>query len=616
MSTAPPTCDAFVELVRKSRLIEPKRLHTYLRQLRALAVIPCEPKELATVLIQNGFLTYFQAMQLLKGRYKGFYLNKYKVLERLGSGSNSSVFLCQHLSMRRKVALKILPIGKAEDPSSLARFYREARAAAALDHPNIVRTYDNGQDGDLHFLVMEYVDGSSMQEIIKKQGPMEIARAAAYIRQAAMGLHHIHQAGLIHRDIKPGNILLERRGIVKLLDLGLARFYQDHWDMLTQQNNQMTILGTADYLSPEQTLNSHDVDIRTDIYGLGATFYYLLAGRPPFDVKAVSQKLLAHLLKEPTPLRELRAEVPEALAAVIEKMMAKDRAQRYPSAAAVVAALSAWTQTPVAPPPAQEMPQLCSAAQHAGSGEEASLEPAAASLSDSVSRTRREAAAYTPHAAFERQDVRAGPSAAMVGASQTVSREASRRGDASPYEPPGGAPEVPRITATEPPGSATSPKLPPGEKQRAPGQKPSADTVSSLSGFDTDPNLAKPIRRSTPRKQSTSPRRWSMTRRKKVEMLCLAAAVLTGILLHALLSRSPARTHAHEPLPEAGQPAEPDPQKHSPTPVRPEGLKSQTRTETQANDRPSGSPFAVYTKSTATPKPTAVATPQTVAGSH
>jgi serine/threonine protein kinase len=546
MSTAPPTCDAFVEAVRKSRLIQPKRLHAYLRQLRALAVIPCEPKELATVLIQNGFLTYFQAMQLLKGRHRGFYLNKYKILERLGSGSNSSVFLCQHLSMRRKVALKILPIGKAEDPASLARFYREARAAAALDHPNIVRTYDNGQEGDLHFLVMEYVDGSSLQEIVKKHGPMETARAAAYIRQAAMGLQHLHQAGLIHRDIKPGNILLERRGIVKLLDMGLARFYQDHWDMLTQQNNQMTILGTADYLSPEQTLNSHDVDIRTDIYGLGATFYFLLAGRPPFDVKAVSQKLLAHLLKEPTPLRELRPEVPEALAAIIEKMMAKDRAQRYPSAAAVVAALSSWTQTPVAPPPAHEMPQLCSAAQHAGTGEEAGLEPAA-QASESAPRMRR-----------DEQGARSDVPAAMAGVARRTGRDTTPPRNASRAEQRSGGHEASGSVATEAPRPTTSPKPSPAERQREPRPKPSPDTVSSLSGFDTDPNLVKPVRRSGSRKKPASYRGWAKRRARRLQVVCLAAAVLIGLVLHALLSRVPAPADAQKLVPAAVEPAEPN----------------------------------------------------------
>lgn len=364
---APLTSDALLELIRQSGLIEPDRLDAYLEKRFPPGLLPCEPKDLATVLIRDGFLTYFQAHELRHGKFRGFtFGNRYKVLERLGCGRNSNVFLCEQLSMRRKVVLKILPLAKAESPLALARFDREARAAGALHHPNIVHTYDNGQEKDLHFLVMEYVDGSSLEEIVQKYGPMAIDRAAAYIRQAAIGLQHLHQTGLIHRDIKPANLLLERQGTIKILDLGLARFFHDHKDILTQQYDPRAILGTADYVSPEQAFHGQGVDTRTDLYSLGATFYFLLAGRTPFAGNAVAQKLLYHLTKEPVPLRTLRPEIPKKLAAVVEKMMAKDREQRYQDAAAVVAVLTPWTQTAVAPPPACEMPQLSSAAQSAG----------------------------------------------------------------------------------------------------------------------------------------------------------------------------------------------------------------------------------------------------------
>lgn len=363
----PRTNEAFLELVRQSGLIESERLDAYLEQRLAVGVLPSEPKELAPVLIREGLLTRFQAHELLQGKFRGFtFGNKYKVLERLGCGRNSNVFLCEQLSMRRKVVLKILPLAKAENPVALARFDREARAAGALQHPNIVHTYDNGQEKDLHFIVMEYVDGSSLEEIVQKHGPMAIDRAADYMRQTATGLQHIHQTGLIHRDIKPANLLLDRQGVVKILDLGLARFFHDHKDVLTQQYDPRSILGTADYLSPEQAFHGHGVDTRTDVYSLGATFYFLLAGRPPFPGKAVAQKLLHHLTKEPVPLRTLRPEVPKGLAAVVEQMMAKDREQRYQDAAAVVAALTAWTGAAIASPPAQEMPKLSPAAQKAG----------------------------------------------------------------------------------------------------------------------------------------------------------------------------------------------------------------------------------------------------------
>src|SRR5256714_3571791 len=166
-----------------------------------------------------------------------------------------SVYLCEHKLMRRRVAVKVLPQAKAEDSSSLERFYREARAVAALDHPNIVRAYDIDQDDTLHFLVMEHVDGSSFQEIIRRTGPMDVLRAAHYIRQAALGLQHAHEAaGLVHRDIKPGNILVDRNGIVKVLDMGLARFFHDQEDNITREHDE-NVLGTADYLAPEQVLD-------------------------------------------------------------------------------------------------------------------------------------------------------------------------------------------------------------------------------------------------------------------------------------------------------------------------------------------------------------------------
>src|SRR5262249_12318002 len=254
--------------------------------------------------------------------------------------------------------VKGLPTGKAGESSCLERFYREARAVAALDHPNIVRVYDIDQEDNLHFLVMEHVDGSSLQEIIKRTGPMDVLRAAHYIRQAALGLQHAHEtAGLVHRDIKPGNILVDRNGIVKVLDMGLARFFHDTEDILTKKYDE-NVLGTADYLAPEQALDSHTADIRADIYSLGGTFYYCLTTRTPFAEGTVPQKLIWHQTRQPKPILSIRSEVPEGLVAVVDKMMAKDRGNRYASPQEVADALALWTQTPIPPPPESEMPQF------------------------------------------------------------------------------------------------------------------------------------------------------------------------------------------------------------------------------------------------------------------
>src|SRR5271166_4513234 len=359
---SPTTIDEFLELVKKSTVADDKRLAAHLDKLRVTGPVPADPGQLAGLMVRDGLLTHFQAEQLMLGKWRRFHIGKYKVLERLGAGGMGSVYLCEHKLMRRRVAVKVLPTAKADDPSSLERFYREARAVAALDHPNIVRAYDIDQDEKLHFLVMEHVDGASLQEIIKRSGPMSVLRVCHYMRQAALGLQHAHEsAGLVHRDIKPGNILVDRNGIVKILDMGLARFFHDEDDILTKKYDE-NVLGTADYLAPEQALDSHAVDIRADIYSLGATFYYCLTGRTPFSEGTVAQKLIWHQTRKPKEIRSVRPDVPEEVIAIIDRMMAKDPSQRYATPLGVVEVLANWTQTPIPPPPETEMPQLSLAA--------------------------------------------------------------------------------------------------------------------------------------------------------------------------------------------------------------------------------------------------------------
>src|SRR5438128_725922 len=308
---APTTSDDFLELVRKSGVLDEKRLSAYLEKVGATGALPPEAARAAGLLVRDGLLTHFQAEQFLQGKWRRFTIGKYKVLERIASGGMGSVYLCEHKFMRRRAAVKVLPTARASDPSALERFYREARAVAALDHPNIVRAYDIDQEDNLHFLVMEFVDGASLQEIIKRTGRMDPVRAAHYMRQAAFGLQHAHEAaGLVHRDIKPGNILVDRTGLVKVLDMGLARFFHDEEDLLTKKYDE-NVLGTADYLAPEQALDSHSVDIRADIYGLGATFYFCLTGQTPFCEGTVAQKLIWHQTRQHKPIRSLRPDLPE-----------------------------------------------------------------------------------------------------------------------------------------------------------------------------------------------------------------------------------------------------------------------------------------------------------------
>jgi serine/threonine protein kinase len=351
MTTALTSVSQFLELLRQSGLVEDAHLAEELRKLAAPSGLPETAAELSAAMVRNGLLTNFQSNQLLQGKSKGFVINdRYKVLEVLGAGGMGKVYLCEHILLKRLVALKVLPFDQVDKPSALERFYREARALAALDHPNIVRAHDMDRDRKLHFLVMEYVDGASLQELVSAVGPLEETRAAHYISQAALGLQHAHEAGWVHRDIKPGNILVDRLGTVKILDMGLALLFQDTTDGLTKMYDDQCVLGTADYLSPEQGMDSHDVDIRSDIYSLGATLYFTLTGKPPFDDStSLTRKLLQHQMQEPRPLREARPDVSREMAAVVARMMAKDPARRYQVPLDVVDALAAWTQTPVAP---------------------------------------------------------------------------------------------------------------------------------------------------------------------------------------------------------------------------------------------------------------------------
>jgi serine/threonine-protein kinase len=340
---AKPKLDIFLDLAQRSGLLERDQLSRALLQLKEEdgpgGVV--ETDQVAEYLVKTGLLTRWQCDKLLEGRHKGFFLGKYKLLDHLGTGGMSSVYLAEHVLMQRRVAIKVLPKNRVSDSSYLQRFHREAQAAAALDHRNIVRAYDVDNDGDVHYLVMEYVDGRDLQAIVKDKGPLDYPVTANYIRQAAIGLAHAHEAGLIHRDIKPANLLVDRSNVVKVLDLGLARFTEDNKASLTVAYDE-NVLGTADYLAPEQAIDSHGVDARADIYSLGCAFYYLLTGQPPFPEGTLPQRLMMHQKSPPPSITEKRPDAPSDLVAICLKMMAKKPAARYQSAAEVADVLAEW----------------------------------------------------------------------------------------------------------------------------------------------------------------------------------------------------------------------------------------------------------------------------------
>ncbi len=344
---APVNSLEFFSLVEKSQLLDQELVAKLRPQIASQK--SADPKKLAMTFLKNQLLTEYQARQLLSGKNKGFYLARYKIMELLGSGGMGRVYLAEQLSMERLVAIKLISLqkGKKRQDQALARFKREAKAVATLRHPNIIQAFDYADENGLPYFVMEYVEGIDTARIVHRFGPVHWKQASEFGRQAAEGLQHAHEAGLVHRDIKPGNLLVDSSGLVKVLDLGLvSAFDQKGEDALTVDQDQ---LGTVDYIAPEQALDSKSVDARSDIYGLGATLYSIMSGRILFPDKTTAQKLLMHQTTEPEPITNLVKDIPADLAAVIHKMLAKKPEDRFQTAEDVARALKPFAE-PKSPP--------------------------------------------------------------------------------------------------------------------------------------------------------------------------------------------------------------------------------------------------------------------------
>jgi WD40 repeat protein/serine/threonine protein kinase len=272
---------------------------------------------------------------------------RYRVVRLLGQGGMSSVYEAEQLVMQRRVALKVIHRAYTADPAAVERFRREVRAAALLSHPNIVTAFDAETVGDLHFLVMEYAQGISLACLVKERGPLLIDEACDYIRQAALGLQHADERGLVHRDIKPDNLIRCSDGTVKILDFGLAALTTERGDGLTEEN---VVMGTPDYMAPEQAEDSRSSDIRADLYSLGCTLYFLLTGKPPYPAPTALQKVLAHRDRPVPSLRRARPAVPPALARVVERLLAKRPEERYQTPGEVADALAPFAQPMPRPP--------------------------------------------------------------------------------------------------------------------------------------------------------------------------------------------------------------------------------------------------------------------------
>lgn len=336
--------DQFVDYLERSGLVPEDVLKRTLDDLRREygGKLPDNADIVANHLIDANLITRWHADKIFDRKYKGFFLGRYRLLNFLGSGEMSSVYLADHLLMKQQRAIKIIPKSWTYwGSSALHLFHLEAQAAASLSHPNVVQTFDVDNDGDQHYMVMEYVDGKTLQAMVDETGPLPLDVACNFIAQAAEGLDYAHRHGIIHCDIKPANVMVDRRGIVRVLDLGLA-LHANAWRDSLSAAHREEVFRTANYLSPEQLVDSHKVDLRTDIYNLGCTLYFLLTRHPPFTAASLFQKAALHMLTMPVNVSESRPDCPEDLSAICRKMLQKNPELRYQNMREVVRALEGW----------------------------------------------------------------------------------------------------------------------------------------------------------------------------------------------------------------------------------------------------------------------------------
>jgi serine/threonine protein kinase len=359
-------------LLIRSKLLSPDEVKVmYQRWLGEAGAAAGDLGQFTKWLVAKHYVTEYQANLVAKGHADDFFLGQYKILDRIGRGRMAGVYKAIH-QLGQVVAIKVLPPSRSKDPHLLARFVRESRLALRLKHPNVVRAFQVGQANGLHYLVMEYLEGETLDEVLQRRRRLPPTEAVRLIHQALLGLEHIHDEGLVHRDLKPSNLMLVHGGAgtpettvtatVKILDIGLGRVLFEE-GAAAPENLQLTsegvILGTPDYMSPEQARDPRAADIRADIYSLGGVLYHALTGQPPFPDTNVISQMVRHATETPRPLKEFNPTVPDGLQQILNWMLAKDPAQRYPTPQRAAQALQVFLVAGSAPARALEAePQM------------------------------------------------------------------------------------------------------------------------------------------------------------------------------------------------------------------------------------------------------------------
>jgi serine/threonine protein kinase len=346
--------EAVCNLLARSRLLSPDDVRQLHQRWGAETRDADDVAAFRQWLVAREYLTEWQVGLVLRGKIDHFFFGPYKILERVGKGRMAGVYKAVHHTLGQAVAIKVLPPSKAKDPETLARFQREARLAMKLDHANVVRTFQAGENDGLHHIVMEYLDGETLEDVLRRRGKLPPAEAVRLAYQALLALQYIHEQGMIHRDIKPGNLMLlggdtasTQRAAVKIMDIGLGKalFDEGAGPVNAALTNEGSLLGTPDYMAPEQARSVQTADIRADIYSLGCTLYQCLTGQVPFVESNLVRLLMRHAGEPPRPLAQLNPAVPAGMQPVMDSMLAKDPAQRYPTPGRAAQALQALLAT-------------------------------------------------------------------------------------------------------------------------------------------------------------------------------------------------------------------------------------------------------------------------------